>query len=338
MDNGKRVEHHFFLVIFLFVFVAVFLTFLPYLGALVIGSAFAIVFYPLNKKILSVVKRRGAAAFLTILVVLIIFLAPLVFFGAEVLGEARELYLKVSADNDFNFRSLEQKFQFLGPIFKLDFKSYLQKFLDWFIGNLGAVFSGVVDVVMTFIISTVTFYYLLKDGSKFKEAVTSLSPLQQKFNASIFEKLQASIDSVMKGSLGTAIAQGISAGLGFAVLGIPNPALWGSVAVFAALIPSFGTALVIVPAALYLFVIGRAISGVALLLWGGLVVGLLDNFLRPYLMERGMRIHPFFVLLSVLGGISFWGPLGFILGPITLSLFFALLHIYPILVLGREET
>jgi len=104
--------------------------------------------------------------------------------------------------------------------------------------------------------------------------------------------------------------------------------LWGSVTAIAALIPGVGTSLVLIPAILFLFISGRFFPGFGLLIWGAGAVGLVDNFLGPKLVGRGMRMHPFIILLSVLGGIGFFGPVGFLLGPLTISLFFAFFEIY----------
>ena len=107
-------------------------------------------------------------------------------------------------------------------------------------------------------------------------------------------------------------------------------------AAIAALIPSVGTALVFVPAIILLFISGQIFAAFGLLLWGALAVGLIDNFLGPKLIGRGMHLHPLLVLFSVLGGIVFFGPIGFVLGPIILSLLFALLDIYSYMV-GRAK-
>ena len=125
-----------------------------------------------------------------------------------------------------------------------------------------------------------------------------------------------------------ALIQGILTAVGFTFFGIPNATLWGSVAAITALIPGIGTALVLLPAILYLYFSGETLFAVGLLLWGMTAVGLVDNFLGPKLVERGMRLHPFLILLSVLGGVGFFGPLGFLLGPLVLSLLFALIEIY----------
>ena len=128
-----------------------------------------------------------------------------------------------------------------------------------------------------------------------------------------------------------ALIQGILTAVGFALFGVPNPTLWGSVAAIAALVPSVGTALVLFPAILFLYWSGAALSALGLLLWGATAVGLIDNFLGPKLAGRGMRLHPFLILLSILGGIALFGPIGFLLGPLVLSMLFVLLEIYSVI-------
>ena len=100
---------------------------------------------------------------------------------------------------------------------------------------------------------------------------------------------------------------------------------WGVVAALAALIPGIGTALVLLPAIGYLFFTGSTGMAIGLLVWGFVAVGLIDNFLGPILVNRGVKIHPFLILLSIFGGPSFFGPIGFVLGPLIVALLFALL-------------
>ena len=109
---------------------------------------------------------------------------------------------------------------------------------------------------------------------------------------------------------------------------MPNPVLWGLVAALAALIPGIGTALILIPAIGYLFFTGSTGAAIGLLIWGVVAVGLIDNFLGPMLVNRGVKIHPFLILLSIFGGLSFFGPVGFVLGPLIIALVFALLEIY----------
>jgi predicted PurR-regulated permease PerM len=169
---------------------------------------------------------------------------------------------------------------------------------------------------------------MLRDGTSLRRQLIRFSPLVDTYDQKIFDKLELAIHSVVKGSLVVGIIQGVLTGIGFAIFDIPNPALWGSIAAIAALIPGIGTALVIVPGIIYSFFSGTMGATIGLAIWGVVAVGLIDNFLGPRLIERGVKVHQFLILLSVLGGITFFGPIGFIIGPLIVSLLYALLEIY----------
>jgi predicted PurR-regulated permease PerM len=213
---------------------------------------------------------------------------------------------------------------------------YLKQGLSWLLQHLGSVFGSFVKTAASSFLFLIALYYLLKDGRKFKAVIIALSPLSDTDDETISQKLAVAIHSVMKGSLLIAFIQGVLTSVGFAIFGVPNAVLWGSVAAIAALIPGIGTALVLIPAILFLFLRGEAFSGVGLIVWGMGAVGLIDNFLGPKLVGRGTQLHPLIILLSVLGSIVFFGPIGFLLGPLIMSLLFALLDIYSSL-MGKKN-
>ena len=134
-----------------------------------------------------------------------------------------------------------------------------------------------------------------------------------------------------------ALIQGCLTGVGLWLFGFENTFIWGVLAAFGALIPSVGTTLVLVPAVLYLFFTGDTVAALGLIAWGVVAVGTIDNILGPYLMGRGNSIHPLLVLLSVLGGISVFGFIGFLLGPIVVSLFLVLLELYSSHIGGTQK-
>ena len=171
-------------------------------------------------------------------------------------------------------------------------------------------------------------FYLLRDGRKLKNDIVMLSPLADNYDEKIFLKLRQAIRSIVLGSLVVGLVQGILTGIGFYLFGVPNPALWGSFAVIAALIPGIGTSLVIVPGIIYLFFVTSHLQALGMFIWGLVAVGLVDNFLGPMLVNRGVRVHPFLILLSVIGGLAYFGPIGFIAGPLVVALLVALLEIY----------
>src|SRR5262249_25314314 len=149
-----------------------------------------------------------------------------------------------------------------------------------------------------------------------------------KDDETVFEELGIAVNSVIRGNLFVALLRGIFASVGFFFFGIPNPLLWGAIAGIAGLIPNIGIVMVFAPAILYAYFGMGWLPAIGLLLWGLFVVGLIDNVLAPRFVSRGMQVHPLFVLLALFGGISYFGPLGIFLGPLSLSLLFALLSIY----------
>jgi predicted PurR-regulated permease PerM len=137
--------------------------------------------------------------------------------------------------------------------------------------------------------------------------------------------------SIIRGSLAGAVIYGIVIGLGFFVFGIPSAILWGAVGAVAAFIPMVGVWLVVIPGALWLVALGSFPQAIGLLIWMVFLSIVIENFLRPWLVGRTAGIHPLLVLFSVLGGFSFFGPIGLLLGPLALGLFLALLEISPLL-------
>ncbi|MEX2054911.1 MAG: AI-2E family transporter, partial [Candidatus Andersenbacteria bacterium] len=264
-------------------------------------------------------------------------IAPLVFFGLQIFNQARDLYIEVTQNETDLTTQLtqigEERVATIFPELTVNVNEYIRQGASWLLQNLGSVFSSATQMVISFLLSLLALFYLLKDGPHFRKTIISLSPLLDRYDKTIFERLHNAVNSVVKGSLAIALLQGLSTGLGFTLFGVPQAALWGSVAVLSALIPNVGTALVITPAVIYLFLTDHLLASVGLAVWGVTAVGLIDNLLGPKLIQRGLQIHPLLILLAVLGGLSMFGPIGFLVGPIILSLLFALLDIYKVLIL-----
>ena len=343
--NHQKSELYFLLILLAGISVLTFFIFKPFLYTLALAMVFATVLQPVYQKILGFTHgRRGLSALATTLFVIAFIFIPLYFLGIQIFQEARLLYSSLTEgagkDNILNiFNSFRDSFQNYFPAtqeFSFNIDQYLKLGLSWLLQHLGSIFGSFAKMAISSFLFLVALYYLLKDGQKLKAAIIALSPLPDADDEAISQKLRLAINAVMKGNLLIALVQGILTSVGFTIFGVPNAVLWGSVAAVAALIPGIGTALVLTPAILFLFFIGEVFSGVGLIVWGVVAVGLIDNFLGPKLVGRGMQLHPLIILLSVLGGIGFFGPIGFLLGPLTISLLFALLNIYSSL-MGKEN-
>jgi predicted PurR-regulated permease PerM len=335
---ADKLEIPFFIGLTLIATALVIFIFLPFLGAIVLAITLSILFHPIYSELQKIIPRwPGLAAFITVIAGIVIILLPLTYFGFKIFAETQNLYIHVTSGNTGNFfefiQSIIHKYI---PWFTVDFDQYAKQLLQMLAGSLGSIFSTITSLTISLLISLFTFYYLLKDGYRLKNAIIKISPLSNQNTDEILTKMSHMANSVIKGSLVVAIAQGILVGLGFFAFGLSNPVLWGSVAIVASLIPMAGTALVIVPGVISLFLSGNIAGAIALGIWGIILVGLADNFLRPYLIERDSKIHPLLALLSVLGGLAVFGTTGLLLGPLILSLFLALMDIYPKLALNRN--
>jgi predicted PurR-regulated permease PerM len=271
----------------------------------------------------------------------VIFLTPLTFFGYRVFLEAAGVYARLASGGG---PLVDGVMEFLGAQFPAinveelsgGLNAYIRDAVNWLFQNLGPVFSGLTNILTQLLISLIALYYFLKDGARIRAALLDRAPIaDERYAKEIFSRIEMTVNSVVRGSLLVAVVQGILTGIGFFLFGIPSPAFLGSFAVVTALIPIVGTAVVVLPAVAYLAVSSTVGAAAGLFVWGVVIVGLADNFLRPQLMKRDVDIHPFLILLSVVGGIKFFGPIGFLLGPIVMSLLFALLDIYSHLATGR---
>jgi len=334
--NRHILELGFFAIILAGVILLTIFIFEPFWSALALGAVFAIVLYPVYEFILKdVQKRRNLAAFLTVLAFVFVVFLPLIFFGSLIFKEVTEL-----AQSDTTTFLGEKVFDFKNYVegvlpVEVDVQGFTENTLGKVASNLGSFFTGFMQVILGLFIMLIALFFFFRDAETIKKQILYLSPLADKYDEQLIEKVKVAINSVVRGALIIAIIQGILTGFGFLVVGISNPALWGGVATIASLIPLLGTPVVILPAVGFLFFTGKIVAGIGLLLWGILVVGLVDNYLRPKLIGRDVKIHPLLILLSVLGGIGFMGSIGFIMGPVILALLFALLEIMPEVVKAR---
>ena len=173
----------------------------------------------------------------------------------------------------------------------------------------------------------ITFFMFLQ-GDDFIQAIKQLSPLDPVHNDEILRETETTIKATLWGTVIVAFAQGTLGGVGFLIFGLPQPAFWGTVMIPASVIPVVGSTIIWGPAAVYLLFTGHITAGVGLIIWGGVVVSLIDNVLKPILMKGSGETPSIFILFSILGGLTYFGMIGFILGPLILSFLLSLLRIY----------
>ena len=197
--------------------------------------------------------------------------------------------------------------------------------------------SNIAGFIVSFILLVFTLYYFLKDGNKLRDFIEKIFPLSQKHETLLAEKLEMAVNGVVQGSFTVALLQGTVSTIGFFLFGVPNPILWGVFTVLASLVPTVGTLLSLVPAIAYLFLSGQTGAGIGMTIWAFASIQSIDNFISPRVIGHKTNLHPLITLLSILGGISIFGYLGFLIGPILMAVLMSLLDIYVMESAGAKK-
>lgn len=334
---------YFFVGLLLTATVLVASLFLPFLEVIVLSSIFGVVLTPLHRKIANFLGgRNGISAFIVVILFAVVIITPTIFLTMKVFEESKGIYSQLTNESEIDYiqkvtNVIEKPIQKVNPDFSVNISQYASASADWITGHLSTILSSVIGIFTGIILIFISLYFFLKDGEKFKNILIDLSPLKDKYDEEIFVRIKQTIHATVRGVLLVAVVQGILSGIGLWVFGIPNPTLWGSISAVASLVPGLGTAVVFIPAVAYMYIAGNVPFAIGLLLWGALIVGLVDNFLGPYLYSKGGDVHQLIMLFAVLGGLSAFGPIGFIFGPLIISLFFALIDIYQNIILDSKS-
>ncbi|MEK7180205.1 MAG: AI-2E family transporter [Patescibacteria group bacterium] len=342
-NNIHRLQLYFFFSLILGASLLTFFIFKPYLPILFLALVFAVVFEPIHKYIVRLTgKREGIAAFISVVLIFLLILIPLIFFGILLFQEASNVYVELETSTgvstlDVALNKVEVFVEDLIPNLSwnvkehIDFRNYAEQGLLWVLDNFGPFFSGVLRGLIGLFFLMIALFYFLKDGRWFLDSLISISPLPNGSDREILQKLKRAVRSVVNGYLLIAVLQGLLTGIGFAIFSVPNPVLWSFVTMIVSFLPLIGISLVFAPAIVILLLAGNIFAAFGLFLWSVCIVGIVDNILGPIFIERGVNIHPFLILVSIVGGLEVFGPVGFIAGPVVLSLLFALLEMHVLM-------
>jgi predicted PurR-regulated permease PerM len=344
LRHRLRFEDGAFLALVLAVTVAFAMVLQPFFGAILWALILAILFGPLNKKILERIPgRANSAAVLTLLVILLIVIIPAILLSMALIQEFLLVY------NQFESGQIDVRVMFEKAL------AALPRRLSTWLASVGwADFSTVRDSVSAGLSGQVqnlagralqfgqgTFnlllmlglmlyltFFLLRDGDALQKRVINAIPLEPHQRDAVVSNFTVVIRATIKGSLVVAIVQGILGGLVFWGLDISGALLWGVVMGAFSLIPAIGTGIIWVPVSLYLFATGAYVEGGILVFCGIFVIGLVDNILRPILVGRDTRMPDYVVLISTLGGLQLFGVSGFVIGPVVAALFIGIWNIF----------
>ncbi len=199
--------------------------------------------------------------------------------------------------------------------------------------NAKGLLVGFTYFFLHLVLVLVVAFFLFIQGDDFIGELKKLSPLETAHNEELFREMEATIKATLWGTVVVAFIQGVLGGIGFFIFGVPQGAFWGTVMIPAAVVPVVGSAIIWVPAAAYLAITGHLALAVGLIFWGLVVIGSIDNLVKPLLMRGAVKTPSILILFSILGGINYFGMIGFILGPLILSFLISLLRIYQTTIL-----
>lgn len=341
MDT-KKFQLHFFIGALLIVVALTVTLFWPFIVPLALAFMAAIVFRPVNRFLLKEWKgRRSLAALVTTVFILLVILIPLGFIIQQITVESLNFLDAVRAGRVDGLDTISAKIiepiHAIFPEWNPDVVGYLKSAADGMTKNIGGIFSGASSALLGAFIAIFGMFYMLRDGHIFKKEIVELSPLIDKYDNEIIAKIERAVNSVVRGSLFTALIKGVLGALGFWIFGVPHAILWGAITGIVSLLPSVGAGLTIIPAALYLVLFDQVGPAIGLTVWGIVIVGLVDNIVMPLVVGKGFTVHPLLVLLSVVGGIIFFGPIGLFIGPLVIALLSALIEIYKLIVIEDSK-
>jgi predicted PurR-regulated permease PerM len=332
-----ELQHRAFLLLLAIVTIAFFWLLLPFYGAVFWAVILVIIFQPLQRQLeWRFGNQSNIAAAISVLVCIVLAILPMTLILGALIREGTDLVLQVQ-QGTIDPTSILDNLQAALP-------DWMRHWLDRLgISDLEGLRSRLVALLreasqflasralnvgqntLRFFVSAGVMLYLLfflfRDGRQIGRSIRAAMPLSDEYNAALLARFAAVVRATVKGNVVIAVIQGTIGGVAFWLLGIKGALLWGTLMTFLSLLPAVGAALVWVPAAVYLVAIGSTWKGAALVLVGVLVIGLVDNLLRPILVGRDTRLPDYVVLISTLGGLSIFGINGFVIGPLVAALF-----------------
>lgn len=334
----------FALVTVLLLGIALFKIVQPFLGPLLWAVFIAFLLYPLHVRLTARLKgRRQLSAFLLTMLTLIVVLGPLTALSAAFAAQVGELLQSVQStvadqtrSNVLNLTNVPWVRDSLGWLDRT-FDINVAQIRGWLsqgsremlqsLASLGGkVFLGAVGTVVGFVLMIFMLFFFVRDGEEMVSNLRELIPMSRQYKAKLFDHLAAVTRAMVYGTGLTALIQGTLVGISFLIVGLPSPIVFGVIAALLALLPFGGTALVWVPAAIILAAQGRWGATIFMVVWGALLVSLVDNVVRPMLVSGRANVGTLTVFIGVLGGIAAFGAIGLFLGPVVLALIIALIR------------
>jgi predicted PurR-regulated permease PerM len=325
------------------ILVLAFWVFRPFILVASVAACVALLLGPAQRRLTRLLRgRAGIASMLIVLVTTLVILVP-VLTSLFLLTRQAALFLQwVTAQPLVGPDELQTFWEALPERYPAlqEWTTYIQAQVTPVLTGGIAQVAGGANALLQGVLSRVTraavdlglflliLFFLLRDGGRLKEELRPVSPFSEEQEIQIFEHLERTILGALQAVVVVPVAQGILAGIGFMIFGVPSPLLWGTAVILAATVPLVGSPLGWVPAVVYLLIQGHVGPALGLLVYCTVVVSGSDNVVKPLLLRGAARIHPLLGFLSIVGGVLAFGVFGFLIGPVILSLVLSAIRIY----------
>lgn len=319
-----------------------FLIIKPLLLALFLGALLAYVTYSFYRRLRRRLNNKVLAALLICFLVLVIIIVPGVFILKTLIQESYVLFLvgKQRLATGL-FRGCENQFclaiENLGKIPEIQYQIQegLKAITNWIIEKGSSFLISIPRILLNLFVLFFSMFYFLKDGEDFLHQFSRIFSIREHNYSYLIRRLKEIIRGVVYGYLIVAFLQGAVGAIGFYIFGVSSPLFWGMVMALFALVPYLGTAIIWVPTSIIVFLDGmfsdsgwQMFKGIALFVYGVIVISGLDNILKPKLIGEKARVHPAIAMLGLIGGLFLFGPIGIIAGPLILSLTMVFVDVY----------
>jgi predicted PurR-regulated permease PerM len=311
----------------------------PFFGTLLWATIAAILFAPLYRRLLtSMRQKRTPAALVTLMIIIVLVILPLTAITALLVQEAAGVYARIQSGEVDIAQYFRDVFSALPTwavellnrfgLFDLDdvqrtLSTGLVRSSQFLATQAISIGQNAFDFIVALFVILYLLFFLLRDGDELARRIRNAVPLHAEQRHALFDKFTIVIRATVKGNIVVAVLQGALGGFIFWFLGINAPVLWGALMAIFSLLPAIGTALVWLPVAVYLLATGAVWQGIVLVAWGVVVIGLVDNVVRPILVGKETQMPDYIVLISTLGGIAVFGVNGFVIGPVIAAMFMA---------------
>lgn len=342
--EAEKLSRYFVLAVLIGIGVVFFNMVKIFLVPVMLAAVFAGIFYPLYNRLLKVFRqKKGLSAFVCCVILLLGLLIPTYFVANLVAKEAIDFYhsteqiiREIIAQGDKGLLGRIKQYKWVERLNldQIDWQSSLKEAVQTATTVLATVINkastGTFQVIADVFLTLFSMFYFFTDGDRLIRRLKYLSPLPEEYEDELIKRFFTVSRATLKGTLLIGLLKGALGALTFWIFDIRSPILWGMVMVILSVIPMVGAWLVMYPAAIILIIIGQVWQGIAIFLIAAIIVGNIDNVLGPKLVARDAGMHDLLIFFSTLGGISVFGMMGFIIGPIIAALFLTILDVYSI--------